>query len=303
MKNTIILIRYGELSLKSKYVRNAFEAQLMKNIHTALQVEHLSGTVKREWGRLYLYTDDIPKSVPVLQRIFGVVSVSPAFETTADLNELSTHMCRLASEILTKKTRFALRVTRTGTHPFTSQEVAVRIGNDIVKTTGSPVDLTTPDVELFIEIRNKKAFLFTEKISGTGGLPQGTQGTVLALIDTPQSLLAVWYLMRRGCDVHFLVVNKSLQKKLSSFMEQWYGTGELLELDTLSKKFYTNLNEIILEKKYDAVVLGTSLETIDQPIATLTEWKQHCTVPVFSPLLALTKEDIEKKGKELGIHI
>jgi thiamine biosynthesis protein ThiI len=33
--------------------------------------------------------------------------------------------------------------------------------------------LTEPDIEIFIEVRNDKAFIFTEKIKGPGGLPMG----------------------------------------------------------------------------------------------------------------------------------
>ena len=37
MDDQIILIRYGELSLKSEYVRNQFERTLIKNISNALK--------------------------------------------------------------------------------------------------------------------------------------------------------------------------------------------------------------------------------------------------------------------------
>ena len=90
---------------------------------------------------------------------------------------------QLTKNILTEEKSFAIRSTRVGTHTFSSQQVAVHIGNDIVKATHAGVDLTNPDIELFIEIRDKKSFLFTEKINGVGGLPLGTQGRILALIE------------------------------------------------------------------------------------------------------------------------
>ena len=78
---------------------------------------------------------------------------------------------KISQETLNKEKSFAIRVTRTGNHDFSSQDVAVKIGNAIVKATKATVNLIKPDFELFIEIRNDNSFIFTEKIRGTGGLP------------------------------------------------------------------------------------------------------------------------------------
>ena len=64
---------------------------------------------------------------------------------------------------------------------------------------------------MFIEIRNENAYFFTEKINGTGGLPSGTQGKILAIIDVPKSILAAWSLMRRGCSIIFLRTNNQME--------------------------------------------------------------------------------------------
>ena len=204
MDYDLIFIRYGELSLKSRYVRNHFESTLVRNIKNAFRSNNLQCTIHKERGRIYLYIYKISEGIRPLQRIFGITSVSPAIETTADMNSISEHAINISKKMIDKEDSFALRVTRTGQHSFTSQDVAVKIGNDIVKATKANVNLTKPNFELFIEIRNDKAFLFLEKFQGTGGLPLGTQGKALALIDSPQSILASWYLMRRGCKTIFV---------------------------------------------------------------------------------------------------
>ena len=89
MNYDLILIRYGELSLKSKYVRNQFELILIRNIRNALKLNDLKGEIKRERGRIYLYTDEISKGLDVLKRVFGITSFSPAAITTSKIDDIS----------------------------------------------------------------------------------------------------------------------------------------------------------------------------------------------------------------------
>ena len=219
MNYDIILVRYGELSLKSAYVRNYFESTLVRNIKKALAQENILYRITKERGRIYLSTTEISKSCLVLSRIFGIVSFSPAVQTTSKIEDISKVALQLTKNIITKEKSFAIRSTRVGTHTFSSQQVAIQVGNDIVKATQVKVDLTHPDVELFIEIRDKKSFLFTEKIKGVGGLPLGTQGKILVLVENPSSLLAAWYLMRRGCNVIIVNIKKSNDESIHSFFQ------------------------------------------------------------------------------------
>jgi len=278
-----------------------FESTLVRNIHDALKKEDIQGTVKREWGRIYLYTEEIKKACTVLQRIFGIVSISPAIQTTSDLNDISKIACNISKPVLGKKTSFAVRATRAGTHVFTSQEVAIRVGNDIVHTTCSPVDLSNPDVEVFIEIRNQKAFVFSEKISGTGGLPRGTQGNVLTIIDSPQSLLAAWFVMRRGCSLHIVLITESTAGLLDSFMKKWYIDSPIIRTDSSSPDFFNNLNTIVAKAECDAIVTETSFNGTKKNIETFAQWKKQCAVPVLYPLLSFDEKELQKKCREVGI--
>src|SRR5262249_22656678 len=67
------------------------------------------------------------------------------------------------------------------------------------------VDLTRPDVNVFVEVMPGQAFVYGDRRPGPGGLPVGTGGTVTALlsggIDSP---VAAWRLMKRGCRVIFV---------------------------------------------------------------------------------------------------
>ena len=303
MNYDVILVRYGELSLKSTYVRKYFESTLVRNIKKALTRENISHSITKERGRIYLSTTKISKSIIVLSRIFGIVSFSPAVQTTSDMKDMSMLALQLAKNILTEEKSFAIRATRVGTHMFSSQQVAIQIGNDIVKATHAGVDLTNPDIELFIEIRDKKSFLFTEKISGVGGLPLGTQGRILALIENTVSLLAAWYLMRRGCNVIIANMKMSNDESIHSFLNYWYADAEIISVDPKTKNFFDQLRTLASEKNCDALVTGHTLEEPCCSLAAIAQLKKQSIIPILTPLIAMTPEELQQQCRKRGIPI
>jgi tRNA uracil 4-sulfurtransferase len=301
MNDDVIILRYGELSLKSTYVRKYFETILVRNIKNAFAKENITIEVRSERGRIYLITPEISRSITILPRIFGIVSFSPAVHTTSAIQDISATAQRLIKNVLDYNKSFAIRVTRVGTHPFTSQDVAVQIGKIIENATHARVDLTNPDFELFIEIREKNSFLFTEKIKGTGGLPLGTQGTILALIKTPCSLLAAWYLMRRGCRIVFVSTDESNRERINAFLSHWYAEAEIFSMDQTTEDFHRQLSTIVSEKHCDGLATDHTFETPTQAVSDLSLLKKNNVVPILTPLLTMTQAEIKNQCKDRGI--
>lgn len=302
MKYDSILIRYGELALKSNYVRSQFELKLVRNIKKAFNLYNLKCEPSRERGRIYIKTDEINKGLVVLRKVFGITSFSPVVKTTSDINHMISLAKNLSKEIIDKEKSFALRVTRSGNHDFTSQDVAVKIGNEIVEATKAGVDLTHPDFKLFIEIRNENAYFFTEKISGAGGLPLGTQGKILAIIDDPKSILAAWYLMRRGCSIIFLKTNNQITDPLHSFIKNWYVEPEIIDCILNEKDLYVTINKIASERSCYAIVTGHSIyDNSEETLYDIKKIKQQISFPVLNPLISMDLDEINKKNNEVGI--
>ena len=299
----LIIVRYGEIALKGKETRKHFESILVRNIKFALGKNYIINRTEREWGRIYVYTDQVEKSLLVLKKIFGVTSVSPAIQTSSDIKSISKLAVEVSRGELRGGKTFAIRATRTGKHDFTSQDVAVQIGSDIVKATKAIVNLTKPDFELFIEIRNDKAFVFTEKIRGMGGMPVGSQGRILALVDSPYSVLAAWYLIRRGCNVTFIITKESLRDILCSFADNWYIESDVYKVES-GKTIFETLNKIASEKKCDAMVTSHNiLNNSKKTLSDIKMFKKHVNFPVLHPLIAMDIQEIDNKCKEIGIPI
>lgn len=304
MKYELIIVRYGEVALKGKATRKYFETTLIKNIKNALNKIHVTHKIKKEWGRIFVYTNQISESIDILQKIFGITTISPAFQTQSDIASMSKLSVNILKEELTEEKSFALRVTRTGRHVFSSQDVAVKIGNELVKATQANVNLTKPDFELFIEIRDENAYMFTEKIRGAGGLPLGTQGKVLALITNPESILAAWHLMRRGCAVVFGTTNKMDDKLLNSFISNWNVPIDILPVEAHGKNLYKKLNEIAFERNCDAIVTGHTLyENSYNALSDVKLLKKYIEYPVLYPLISMKTNEINQKCKEIGIQL
>ncbi|MGZ4864869.1 MAG: THUMP domain-containing protein, partial [Halobacteriota archaeon] len=173
-----ILVRYGEIGIKSDRVRSRYESTLVNNIEKALSFCEIPfDSVIRDFGRIFVQTQEVAAG-PAIARVFGVVSVSPVQTHEATLGAMKDAALRIMSPVLTHGKSFAIRARRTGTHDYSSKDIGVVVGGAIEQATGAPVRLTKPDVELFIEVRAERAYIYTEVIDGVGGLPLGTQGKV-----------------------------------------------------------------------------------------------------------------------------
>jgi thiamine biosynthesis protein ThiI len=303
VKYELIIVRYGEIALKGKETRKRFENTLVSNIKNALDKKNLSNKIIKEWGRIYVYTDQINKCIDVLIKIFGITSISPSFQIYNDMDYIGKLAVDITKNELNNQKSFAIRASRVGEHKFTSQDVAIKIGEIIVKATNANVNLTNPDIELFIEIRYDKAFIFTEKIQGIRGLPLGTQGKTLALIKSPESILAAWYLMRRGCKIIFVNIGESNMKNLESFLDNWFIRSTVFTISS-GKNLYEEINKIATNEKCDAIVTNHSIfHDSKKTISEIKQLKRYINLPIIQPLIAMNIEDITDKCKEIGIKI
>lgn len=333
MLDELIIVRYGEIGIKSPKVRGKFERKLIENIKTVID-----GDVKLKQGRIFIYPQDLGEAVEYLQRIPGIVSYSPASVTKTDHDSIKELIELYINELVDKgvfssEDSFAIRCRRVGEHDFTSQEMAAYCGSVVYGITESKVDLSNPDFELFVEVRGDKTYIFHQKIQGLGGLPLGTQGKVISLISSGiDSPVATFLMMKRGCSVTLLNFNTypyssgSNDKILKIYQKlKEYSAGAKLTLyqvdygDYLHKcideapdrmtcvlcksGMYQIAERLAKDENALAIVDGSSLgQVASQTLPNILATRYSTLMPVLSPLIGLDKVEIENIAKKIGTY-
>lgn len=297
MKFDTILVRYGEIGLKSQQTRRVFERRFRDNIRKLLNKHFIDfSNITAEWGRVYIKTDD-KSALPLLKTIFGTVTFSPATSCTADMDEISKLSIKIAKKRIQKSDTFAVRASRQGAHAFKSKDIKMRIGADIQKETGAGVNLSEPTREVFVEVRNKKAYVFTEKQAGPGGLPQGIEGKAIGIFKEGEPYEAAAYLMaKRGCDIE-AVCNKELDL---GKLRYWLGDFKVHTIDG-KNDIYVEAEKIA--KECDARVIFTADILTSENLSNLEQFKnikKKLLIPVFRPLIGLDDKSIVKLGREVN---
>ena len=295
----MILIRYGELGLKGK-LRRKFENTLISNIRRVACKEGIKGCVKREWGRLYFTVSagsgdfaDFERLVAKrLSCIFGVVSTSPAVVCSSDLDEIA-ETAEVFVDDVKRSGSFAVRARRSGSHEYTSMDVARIVGERIKRKSNSRVDLKNPDFEVFIEVRNDRAYVFSEVFRGYGGLPVGTQGRVLAMDE-----LSAWFALRRGCDVDLTVDGGAVE---NSFSPEQSSPEEILK----AWACYRNVGKVklgfeeALKSDYPAVFCSCGVKELIEKAELLKERKTVVLTP-FASEKVYSREQVKKILKSIS---
>lgn len=178
----------------------------MKNIKNALKHHNVVyEEIVRQRGRIYVKTENAVETASKLIQVFGISSVSPAVETSSEMDEIIEVTLEVASGTIKMKDSFAIRCHRVGSHAYSSMDVCRQVGEQVLKKFKDRklhVDLTNPQFTIGIEVRDDKAYVYTETLQGAGGFPVGSQSKVVCLlsggIDSP---VACWFAMKRGCTI------------------------------------------------------------------------------------------------------
>jgi thiamine biosynthesis protein ThiI len=291
----LILIRYGELALKSAPVRREFERQLRRNILDLFVAEGLLGRLRADHGHLYAEVQDARTAIRVLCRVFGITSVSRVEEVPTDRAMLRERLLELADPLLKPSSSFAVRARRTGSHPFTSQELARDLGSDVFERfadRGLRVDLEHPDVELFVEVRGPRTYLYRDRASGPGGLPLGVAGRVAALVDGPRGALGAFLMMKRGCRCA-LVVAPGGERLVGDVLVRFDPKAKVVPPPNEGAPATEALAKVVEEWHADGVVLPIGVEEFG---VERERWGDRV---LFSPTVGWTDDEVDERWKKV----
>jgi thiamine biosynthesis protein ThiI len=331
------MVRYGEIGIKSDQVRSKYERLLSRNIEAMLQENGIPfERVLRERGRMFVLASD-PRAPEAIARVFGVVSVSPVAVTGTDIKEACDMAAALGKEMIGKGQSFAIRARRVGPHPYTSQEIGRMCGDAVfeaVRERGPRVDLTRPDHEIFVEMRESRSYVFSRVVKGVGGMPLGSQGRMVALIsggiDSP---VAAWLMMKRGCDLIPVFFNNGrfsdkayTERAMDTIkkLKEWapghpFKVYEVPHGDSLREfiergnvkytcvfcKHMMYRTAVAIAKKEGAhgLITGSSLgQVASQTSDNLMLEHFMIDFPVYHPLIGLDKNEIVEIARKIGTY-
>lgn len=330
----LVMVRYGELFLKSEPVKRHFIGLLLRNIGKALSAEGLDHRFATPRGRILVYGPEPEKIAEIIARIFGIVDVSVCSITGTRLEDLSSEAVRLASTRLFAGMSFAVRAKRQQKLGLDSQELGALIGSAIYAAVpGLRVDLSHPDYEIFVEVRDFGGIVYDSRIPAPGGLPWGTQGRVLVLLSSGiDSPVASWLSMKRGCAVTHLhmdagrwagsdVTEAAIENHRR--LSRWCAGNPLSLIIVNNEPLFNAMQEERIPPRYRcvickrfmlrvaarllgnegalAIVTGENLgQVASQTLPNLAVISEAVTAPVIRPLITYDKEETVTIARRIG---
>jgi tRNA uracil 4-sulfurtransferase len=325
----LVLVRLGgEVTIKSRRTRSAFLRRLTRNMRDGLAAAGIEHRIEAVWGRVFVHASS-HMALAVLARIFGISSISPVEgRVRADLGSIIATGTELFSERLDGR-RFAVRARRTGRHDFSSRDIEMQLGAALQPFSGG-VDLTHPEVTVFVEVRDDDAYLFAERIDGAGGLPLGVEGEAVALLSGGyDSAVAAWLLLKRGVALDYVFCNlggdayeRAVVQVGKAVADDWsYGTNPKLHVIdfgdvlrelrektrdpywqvVLKRLMYRAACMVATELRAEAVVTGEAVGQVSsQTLTNLRAIEEIATLPVLRPLIGFDKEEIIARARHIG---
>ena len=329
----VIIIRYAELFLKGKN-RGFFERAFEKNLQNALQgFEH---EFVKQSGRYLVQNfaeEETEEIVEKLKKVFGVHTMSVAYETSTDL----TDIFETSKLILRPSGTFKVESHRGDKkYPLTSVEISRKLGGMILDYAKGAlsVDVHNPSFTVRVDIRERgRALVFGEYIDGANGMPVGTAGLGLLLlsggIDSP---VAGYMMAKRGMGVNCLHFHSYPYTNMQA-KEKVIDLARILSEYTCGTTVYTisvtHIQEAIHEKCKPELMItllrrfmyriaerhaknigalclitGESLgQVASQTIEGITSSNSVVeTLPVLRPLISFDKNEIIEKSVKMGAY-
>ena len=236
----IFLLKLGEVVLKGQN-RQSFEDKLLANVRRRVKN---CGSFQCSLRQSTIYVEpqgedcDMEAAWDACRQVFGIAAVARAVPCEKTVDAIVEAARTYLADAFAVAKSFKVESKRADKmFPMNSIQLSQAVGGDLAELFPHvAVDVHTPDLTVFVEIREKYAYVHTPSVPGAGGLPIGMGGRAVSLlsggIDSPVSS---WMMARRGVElemVHFVsppYTSQQAQDKvleLARLLTAW--TGRLL---------------------------------------------------------------------------
>lgn len=329
----IILCKYGEIALKGLN-KSSFESTLVKNVKRRLR-RFGKFDYWRSQSTLYISpleeSIDMDEVLEAVGRIFGIVKMYKALEVEKSMEAILGDTLDYLADALEDAQTFKVEAKRADKKfPHKSPEICAELGHVILeKFPHLSVDVHEPDVTVFVEIREKHAFVNAMKFDGAGGLPIGTSGRGMLLlsggIDSP---VAGYMLAKRGMQIqaiHFEAPPYTSERarlkveKLAEEISEYCGDIafhcvpftdiQVAIRDNCPEELFTIImrrlmmeiaQRICERENCSCLITGESLgQVASQTMGAIVCTDAACRMPVFRPCIGMDKSEIVEIARKI----
>lgn len=333
MKYDHILVRYGEMTLKSKN-RKIFVSALKKRMMRALKGMETHLKANRDRAYIVLNGEEPYAVIERLKHISGILSVSPVVRIEKSDDKMEETALEFAKEFEAGRT-FKIEVKRADkSYPKETFDIQQMLGGYVLNHVSHlSVDVKKPDYQIMTEVRKDAIYMYYDRVDCLGGLPLGTGGKALLMlsggIDSPVAGLEI---MRKGVEieaVHFHsppYTSPQATEKVKTLVDiMSHQTGFDIKLhivpftklqttlydripDNLSMTSTRRIMLRLAEKlagtiDAEAIANGENLgQVASQTLTSMHAINEVTSFPVLRPLLTLEKNDIIKMARHFGTY-
>ncbi|MBR3569405.1 MAG: tRNA 4-thiouridine(8) synthase ThiI [Oscillibacter sp.] len=331
-----LLLKLGEVVLKGLN-RRAFEDRLLSNVSRRLR---RCGSFQTHIRQSTIYVEplspdcDMNAAFAAAQQVFGVVRVARAMPCERVPEAIAQAAAKYLGGEFAKARTFKVETKRADKqYPMNSIQVSQAVGGLLAEAFPEVrAEMRNPDLTVYVEIREKAAYVHTPSVRGAGGLPVGTGGRALSLLsgglDSP---VASWMIARRGVEleaIHFVsppYTSPQAQEKVMQLAKLLTASCGRLKVHVapftriqeeirkncpeayftlIMRRFMMRIAEATAKKSgAAALVTGESLgQVASQTMKALAVTESVVSVPVLRPLIGMDKVDIIHTAQRIGTY-
>ena len=330
----IILCKLGEVVLKGLN-RRSFEMKLMSNIRRRTQRFGKWKIYSRQ-STIYVEpaeeTCDIAGAYAACKQVFGIIAITRALPCEKSKEAIFDTARTYLGAALTAAKSFKVESKRADkSFPMGSIQLSQWVGGALHDAFPHlTVDVHTPELTVYLEVREDAAYVHGPAEAAAGGLPIGMGGHAVSLlsggIDSPVSS---YMIAKRGVQLELLhfasppYTSEQAREKVLQLAQEltvWCGRltvhvvpfTEIQEeirrkcpedhFTLIMRRFMMRLGDRLAhELACKAIVTGESLgQVASQTIQALVVSDDVATLPVLRPLIGMDKEEIVRIARHVG---
>lgn len=336
MQYDIILVRYGEMTLKKKNYKQ-FLQKVNDNIKKkCADIEGLKFFNTDYRFYIYLNGNDYNEVIQRLNTVVGLYSYSLCVSVDPNYDAIASKAIELIKEEMNGETTFKVETNRSNKEfPATSIQISQEIAKRILpKVEGLKVNVHNPRITLHIDLRCEGTYIFVKEVKGLGGYPSGIQGKGLLMmsggIDSPVAgfltikkgvdLTAIHYYSPPYTSLNALQKVVDLLEKLAVYtsngkikllvvpftkvQDRIHEKANQIYMVTLMRRAMYKIADKICENRGISIIVnGESIgQVASQTLESMVVVNEVTNKPIIRPVATYDKEEIIAVARKIGTY-